>query len=233
MRRWIVFVLCLVVIGVFAKPDFSSFNSTAARNQAFIAYILEQSTVVNQQIMQTRAKIDSLQQQKQLSATDQRWLQQLAADYRLTNFNPNNKKDWTQLLKRVDVIPNSLVLAQAANESGWGTSRFARQGSNYFGLWCRRQGCGMVPRRRADTATHEVRTFDDAFASTQAYIHFLNTNPAFVKLRQLRQNMRIQDNAIVGDELAQGLTPYSALGNQYVQIIRAMMTSYEFKKYDS
>lgn len=134
---------------------------------------------------------------------------------------------FTTLLNRVDVIPPNLVMAQAANESAWGSSRFARKANNLFGQWCYRSGCGVVPLNRREGATHEVKKFKSPFQSLAAYMRNLNTNPAYRKLREIRANLRQRNQPITGQILAQGLKNYSARGQSYVDSLRKLMNAYD------
>lgn len=229
---WLLVLLLSLTAIASGAPNFANFTSISARNQAFIDFVLTQVQSVNQEILTTRIKIKNLQAKATLSAAEVHWLQQVASHYNVDDFNPKLKRDWQRLLQRVDIIPSSLALAQAANESAWGTSRFATQGSNYYGLWCHEPGCGLVPRQRLKSQSHEVQVFADAYASTKAYIHFLNTHPAFIKLRQLRQAVRAEKAALTGQDLVVGLTPYSGLGREYVTIIQAMIENYGFGRFD-
>ncbi|MFM9673737.1 glucosaminidase domain-containing protein, partial [Streptomyces galilaeus] len=81
-------------------------------------------------------------------------------------------------LRRVDIIPKELALMQAANESAWGTSRFARIGLNFFGQWCYSQGCGMIPNRRNSGAAHEVAAFKSVRDAVSSYFKNINTHAA-------------------------------------------------------
>lgn len=231
-RWWLVVLLWLSLSAIGSNVSDLSADHMAIRQQVFVDFILQQTQAVNAEILATRSKIQQLRALNKLSKQDVLWLQQVAKRYGLIDFSYQRRHDWQELLRRVDIIPNSLALAQAANESAWGTSRFARQGANYFGLWCHVPGCGLVPRQRAADKVHEVRIFADAYAATAAYIHFLNTHPAFVKLRELRAALRQEQILLTGHELATGLAPYSALGRDYVNIIQAMISNYEFTQFD-
>jgi Bax protein len=129
------------------------------------------------------------------------------------------------ILDRVDEIPTALVLIQAANESAWGNSRFARQANNYFGQWRFTKGCGLVPLRRNAGAKHEVQYFTSAELSVRAYIHNLNTSPSYKMLRNLRHFLRRQGKPLDAEFLAIGLKDYSERGMDYVRIIQGMIRS--------
>jgi Bax protein len=128
-------------------------------------------------------------------------------------------------LARVDTVPLSLVLAQAANESSWGQSRFAQEGNNLFGEWCFREGCGIVPEQRSAGKSHEVAAFDSVNASVRSYLHNLNTGRAYAALRKLRQQARAAGEAPKAMVLASGLARYSERGLAYVHEIKAMIRS--------
>ena len=137
-----------------------------------------------------------------------------------------------ELIRRVDVIPTSLVLAQAANESAWGTSRFAREGNNIFGQWCFDEGCGLVPNRRGEDASHEVRAFASVEAAVRAYFRNLNTHPSYEDLRTLRASMRMQGLPLNSMVLARGLTRYSERGMDYVLELQDMIRINELRERD-
>lgn len=134
---------------------------------------------------------------------------------------------WTRLLRRVDVIPVKLVLAQAANESAWGTSRFAREGNNLFGQWCFTKGCGMVPIRRAEGASHEVALFTTPAASVRAYMLNLNSGGAYEHFRKIRIGLKRMNKPQSAIVLAAGLEKYSERGRDYVRSIRDMIRGNE------
>ena len=128
-----------------------------------------------------------------------------------------------RLLQRVDVVPPGLVLAQAANESAWGTSRFSREGNNLFGQWTYDADKGLVPRRRREGADHYVRVFSGPRESVRAYLLNLNTNAAYSAFREMRAYLRESGQALDPVVLAGGLEAYSERGRAYVADIRQMI----------
>jgi Bax protein len=132
-----------------------------------------------------------------------------------------------KMLIHVDKIPASLALIQAAKESGWGTSYFAREGNNLFGHWCFEKGCGIIPRRRPEGATYEVRTFDDVADSVRAYIRNLNSHPAYREVRMQRYRMRLAGKQPDAHLMAGGLEHYSGIGMKYVETVREMIEGNE------
>nr|WP_285817562.1 glucosaminidase domain-containing protein [Echinimonas agarilytica] len=124
---------------------------------------------------------------------------------------------------RINTVPVALALAQAAKESGWGTSRFARQGNNLFGQWCFSKGCGLVPLQRKPGAKHEVATFDSPAYSVDAYVRNINANGAYQLLRQHRQSLQNQAMPELVKALILGLGSYSERGQAYVHEVDAMI----------
>jgi len=136
-----------------------------------------------------------------------------------------------QLLLRVDVVPASLVIAQAAKESGWGRSRFAREGNNNFGIWCFTRGYGMPPERRAEGRHHEVAMFDTVEEGVRYYVRTINSHIAYNDLRQMRAEARHQHRAFAGETLATGLLRYSERGLMYVDEIKSMIRYNQLQRF--
>ena len=116
-----------------------------------------------------------------------------------------------------------MALAQAALESGWGTSRFAREANNLFGQWCFDEGCGMVPDRRIAGAQHEVRSFETVDAAIAAYFRNINSHPVYAPLRDIRQSARKRGGGLSGLDMAAGLTRYSERGEAYIDEVRQVI----------
>lgn len=161
-----------------------------------------------------------------------RGLSALLQHYRLEDSELQGAELLAELQKRIDIIPVSLILAQAANESAWGTSRFAKEGNNYFGQWCFVEGCGIVPAGRDDGKVHEVARFDSIGDSVRSYIRNLNTHPAYEEFRELRAQLRSEGKPVTGEALANGLLPYSQRGQHYVDVLKAMIRVNNLAEYD-
>jgi Bax protein len=127
------------------------------------------------------------------------------------------------LLRRVDELPVALVLAQAALESGWGTSRFAREANNLFGIWTWESEGGVVPERRRAGMRHRVRAYDDLRASVHGYMRNLNVGHAYIELRKQRAALRAAGRPLDAVVLAQSLSAYSERGMEYVDEITVMI----------
>ncbi len=159
-----------------------------------------------------------------LAPSEQAGVVRLSERYRLPVDSASiNPEHLDRLLQRVDVVPPPLALSQAAIESGWGRSRFARQGNNIFGEWCFEPGCGIVPKGRSKGTRHEVARFKSPAGSIRSYVHNLNTHPAYVDFRVARRRQRSSRDTLDAHALAGKLTAYSTLREEYVRRIRSMM----------
>ena len=147
-------------------------------------------------------------------------------------FSGENTRKLDLLLNKVDVVPASLILAQSANESAWGTSRFATEANNFFGIWCFKKGCGLTPKYRDEGLVHEVARFDTVQDGVSHYVHTINTHPAYKHLRELRTEQRQVNNSLNGTKLAIGLTNYSIRRQAYVQEIQAMIRYNNLQQYN-
>lgn len=160
------------------------------------------------------------------------WLQVLAYQYGLPKVDYTQDGHWIDVIERVDIIPLSLVIAQAINESDWGRSRFARLGNNYFGKWCYKPGCGFVPLRRPARATYEVKSYVNMGSSIHDYLLNLNSHKAYQQLRDIRASMRKRNQDLTGYALAAGLVNYSQRRQEYVGIIQGLIKHFHLDKYD-
>lgn len=152
-----------------------------------------------------------------LDRSETQWLDGIAQRYKL------KKPDFDVLLRRVDIVPPSLALAQAAEESGWGRSRFAREGNALFGQRVYGGTGGIVPKERAEGEVYRVRAFDSALHAVRAYKHNLNTHSAYAAFRIKRAEMRRRRGWLDGYALADGLVKYSERREAYLTAIRSIM----------
>ncbi|MDF2690313.1 MAG: Protein bax [Gammaproteobacteria bacterium] len=233
------------VAGVYAMPslvqlpDFKKVtSSTQQKQQYFIDFMLPKIEAANLQLLVTRQRIqhlaESYDRYGRIDKADQEWLQEIAEEYQVPPFQFKSRTlDISALLNRVDIIPPSLVLAQAINESAWGTSRFAQQANNIFGQWCFTPDCGLVPAQRPAGASYEVQKFPDVLASVDAYMYNLNTNPVFQPFRTLRAQLRASGQPLTGQSLVPGLMNYSQRHQDYIDSIQAGITNYNLAQYDN
>ena len=244
-RRWLILVgfsvgLALIFVvwqqGIFEPaetlPDFAGYSQVSEKKQAFFDYLLPRVTAANQQVRAERARLQALKQQLEegdslssdLSTESVAFLRQSSSRYRVPNRDSLSQQEvLNQLMDRVDEIPPSLVLAQAANESAWGTSSFARHQLNLFGIWCYTENCGVVPKHRAAGATHQVAAFESVQDCIDYYLLNLNSHPAYTTLRALRSQLREKQEVLSGEHLAPGLLKYSQRGQLYVDELIEMI----------
>ncbi len=212
-------------------PDFSTHSDTTEKKVAFFSYLYPRVVLANARILIQRQYLMALDEKDELTAEEQRWLEQQSERLRV-EADIGSDEMFDLLTRRLDAIPPSLILAQAANESAWGTSRFARSGNNLFGQWCFSKGCGLVPENRVDGASHEVASFQSPYQSIRSYIQNLNRHPAYQALRNTREQLRHSDTNVSGHALAQGLISYSERGAEYVEEIRSMIRYNNLSFYD-
>lgn len=213
-------------------PVFADYPAGDARKQAFFDYFAPIIAEENAKVLEWREKVEGWQNSGGPGQWQRSTLENLTSNYFMKDFNRNDPEDWNALLKRIDIVPVSLALAQAAKESGWGTSRFAVSANNYFGEWCFAKGCGVVPENRNSGATHEVASFDNPADSVRSYLRNLNRHRAYAAFRELRAEEREKGSALSGLSLAGGLSEYSERGPVYVEELRSMIRHNELEPYD-
>ena len=208
-------------------PDFNKYDNVEEKKIEFFDFLAPLVKAENQRVLKERAFVLSQLQEvrngKEPTPQEIDILQQLASKYRVKSGPSEGMDFYTRLLLHIDIVPVELALIQAANESAWGTSYFARKGNNLFGQWCFEEGCGIVPRRRAEGAKHEVKDFENVALSVREYIRNLNSHPAYKRLRIERYKARLNGKTPDAGELAIGLQSYSGIGMEYVHILRQMI----------
>lgn len=216
-------------------PVFNAYQDVHEKKRAFFDFMLPLIRDVNADILADRRKLITLARKldagAELSGGERQTLKQLFRDYRMQVPTKITAGKIQNLLERADVVPASLVLAQSANESGWGTSRFAVEANNYFGIWCFRTGCGVTPKHRTAGLTHEVAKYDSVKDGVNAYMRTINTHRAYEMLRAMRAEKRLQQQDVTGQLLAQGLLKYSERGEDYVREIQAMIRHNKLEEY--
>jgi Bax protein len=211
-----------------AVPDFAAIKDNLERKKAFFAYLEPYIERENSRLWKLRQQVLALQAKQRLQ---QAWtLEEYAFIYSLfdefkVDYPEADARGLQDLLTRVDVLPVSLVLNQAAKESGWGSSRFAAEGYNFFGQWCFKAGCGVVPSRRSAGKYHEVAMFEHIAESVNAYFYNLNTFYVYEDLRAIRADLRAKQQEVTGEHLVHGLIRYSERGERYVLEIKDMIAA--------
>ena len=182
----------------------------------------------NKLVLEERSRLEKLapgQRAGRLSEADAGWLEDLASSYNVID-TPEQKLDAAaidELLRRVDMVPISLTLSQSAEESGWGTSRFAAEGNALFGQWAWGEKAIKPRQQRTGMGNYGIAAFDTTLDSVRAYMRNLNTHRAYGDLRSKRAELRRQEKSITGRILAATLTSYSERGAAYVETLYTIM----------
>ncbi len=212
-----------------------SVKDVGARKRVFLRVVLPLVLEVNRRIERRRRYFLQLRQRMAeggglaaLDAREREWLDAMTDRYRV------KKGEWDKLKRRLDGVPPSLALAQAATESGWGTSRFAREGNALYGQWTwDAKDTGMVPLQRGKGKTHRIRTFPNLLASVRGYVNNLNTHRAYKKLRDERTRLRRQGKGLDGPTLARTLDRYSERGQAYIDDLLTIMKANDLAALDA
>lgn len=206
-------------------PDITHL-SVKRKKSLFFRVLLPLIVAENERLRQARHWLEGVMEHGYIDDMVQRSrLQRLLEEFGLETNDEIDSGQLEQLYQRVDVIPPGLALAQAANESGWGTSRFSLQVNNLFGEWTYRADEGIVPLRRREGAEHYVRRFGSLRDSVRSYINNLNRHRAYSSFRRLRADQRRKGVEPDAMTLAGGLLRYSGKGKAYVASIRALINN--------
>ncbi len=211
-------------------PDLAQVPEAADRKAIFFRAVLPLVLQVNEEIKAERAKLldirARLRASRHVAQAERRWLAAMAERYETT------PGDVDQLAKRVDVIPVSMALAQAAEESGWGSSRFVREGNALFGQWTTAAEGHQVPLDRDGGQTHRVAAFASLLDSTRAYVRNLNSHRAYREFRDARALFRAEGREPDSFDLAGTLGRYSQRNGDYVRRIRGLIMVNGLRQFD-
>lgn len=204
------------------------YSSVEERKKSFFEHLYPIVRKSNERILEERDQVltffESFKRvDDSLEAEQGTRLKALGVKYRVKPSKLPSEEGFEELKRKVDAIPEELALVQAANESNWGRSRFAKEGNNLFGEWCFTEGCGIIPKRRSAGSKHEVAAFTNVELSVRSYMRNLNSHPAYKMLRDIRYKRRQEGKEPKASELAVGLSKYAGIGNEYVRILRSML----------
>jgi len=226
------------------KPDIKNIpkqkkaitQSSTSSKKIFIEKLLPYIDKENTRLIQIRKQVLTINQQLEAAITvsekSKIWLKKIARKYRVKGNPITKPQARDELLSKVDMIPSSLTLAQAANESAWGKSRFATEANNLFGIWTYDESKGLKPKNRDPEKKHLVRIFDHYGESVSYYMHTLNSHPAYIKLRDIRHQQRNNKLTLNGFEMADGLEKYSAKGDLYIKLIQQLILQNQWAQLD-
>jgi len=205
--------------------DLKTLGNTKEKRELFIKILLPLILDVNSKIIDDRKKLFKILSKNFNTAGERVWLKRRFKEYKIDD------QDLSKLKMRMDIIPVSLALAQAANESGWGTSRFALEGNALFGQWTWSKK-GISPENQDPNKTHKVLQFQVLKASVKAYKNNLNTHNAYKEFREVRAQLRQENKQITGLDLIKYLKAYAAIGEKYVRILEDIIVKNSLTDFD-
>ena len=205
--------------------EMKSIESSGKRKSLFIKIILPLVLEENNRIIIDRKKLFSILNKNKNSKDEIKWLNQRFKQYGVLN------KDLATLKVRMDIIPVSLAIAQAAKETGWGTSRFAIEGNALFGQWTW-SGEGIKPAGADTDATYKVMKFNVLKASVRAYQRNLNTHSSYKKFRFVRAQLRDDNKKLDSLKLAEYLNNYAQTGTEYTKVLKQIIQQNQLKDFD-
>ncbi len=197
--------------------DLETIQSPKLKKETFIQIVLPLVVAENERILEDREKLKLLSDKKFTTDLEKQWLRQKLLEYKV------KKGDLNELMNRMDIIPTSIALAQAAKESGWGTSRFALEGNAIYGQWTW-SGQGIAPLHRDGDKNHKILKFPILRASVKAYKNNLNTHKSYKAFREKRLQLRNKNKKINGLELTETLKNYAQTGSEYTKILNQIIT---------
>ena len=205
--------------------DLKALGNTSKKRELFIKIILPLILDENEKITDDRKKLFKIISKNFNTAGERVWLKRRFQEYKIDD------KDLSKLKMRMDIIPVSIALAQAANESGWGTSRFALEGNALFGQWTWSKS-GISPKNKDPNASHKVLQFQILKASVRAYKNNLNTHNAYKEFREERAKLRESGDRINGLLLTKYLKNYAGIGERYVEILDLIISNNSLTDFD-
>jgi len=206
-------------------PDLKNIKSTSKKKETFIKIVLPLIIDENNKILDNRKKLFKILAKPANSMGEKRWLKRRFEDYQVKN------EDISELKLRMDIIPASLAIAQAAKESGWGTSRFALEGNAMFGQWT--YGKDGIKPKDSGSKDHKVLKFPMLRSSVMAYQRNLNTHKAYREFRKNRAILRANNKKISGLDLVIYLKNYAATGKEYVKTLTSIISQNKLTDFDN
>ena len=205
--------------------DLDSVQNIEERKELFIKIVLPLIIDSNNSIKSDRKKLFNILNKKNNSAVEKKWLRKKFKEYKIDN------KDIATLKKRMDIVPVSLAIAQAAKETGWGTSRFALEGNALYGQWTWGND-GIDPNEKDSTKSHKVKRFKILKMSIESYKNNLNTHSGYQEFREVRAELREKKQEITGLKLTKYLNRYAKTGKEYTKIIQLIIKQNSLDDFD-
>ena len=205
--------------------DLNTLGDTSKKRELFIKIVLPLILDENSKITEDRKKLFKILGKNFNTVGERVWLKRRFKEYKIED------KDLAKLKMRMDIIPVSIAIAQAANESGWGTSRFALEGNALFGQWTWSKK-GITPKNKDPNQSHKILQFQILKASVRAYKNNLNTHNAYKEFREVRAQLREEGKKIIGLDLTRYLKNYAAIGEKYVRILEDIIEKNSLTDFD-
>ena len=205
--------------------DLKTLGSTKKKRELFLKIILPLILNENAKITEDRDKLFKIISKNFNTVGERVWLKRRFKEYKIED------QDLAKLKMRMDIIPVSIALAQAANESGWGTSRFALEGNALFGQWTYSKK-GISPKNKDPDQSHKILQFQILKASVRAYKNNLNTHRAYQEFREARARLKQENKQVTGLDLTKYLKRYASIGEKYVEILEAIIKNNSLTDFD-
>ena len=206
--------------------DLKKIKSTQKKKDTFIKIVMPLILDENSKILDDRKKLFKILGKQSNTRGEKVWLKRRFKDYQI------EKEDIAELKLRMDVIPTSLAIAQAAKESGWGTSRFALEGNAMFGQWTWGKD-GIEPKDKKTNQDHKILKFPMLRSSVKAYMTNLNTHRGYKQFRDVRAELRRKNKKMSGLELVNYLHNYAQTGSEYVKVLEKIIKQNELTDFDN
>ncbi len=206
--------------------DLDEIKDTKLKKETFIKIVLPLVVAENDKILDDKIKLKRITSKKMTTDKEKSWLRLKLREYKVKN------SDITELNKRMDIIPVSIALAQAAKESGWGTSRFALEGNAIFGQWTW-TGQGIEPLNKGKNEGHKILRFPILRASVKAYKNNLNTHKGYSEFREKRYSIRKRNKTIKGLDLTDTLDRYAQTGKKYTDILEQIIKQNDLSDFET
>ena len=200
-------------------------ESVKKRKEFFIQIVLPLILEENKNIKLDRKRLFSIINKSNNTKSEKQWLEKKYKQYGIPS------RDLSILKRRMDIVPVSLALAQAAKETGWGTSRFALKGNALFGQWTW-SGEGLKPKNAEKGEEHKVMKFHSLQLSVRAYLRNLNTHSSYKNLRKAITDLRNRNKLLDSIVLSNHLDKYAETGNEYIKVLQKIITQNNLKDFD-
>ena len=205
--------------------DLGMIKNVKEKKETFLQILLPLVVAENENIKKDREYLLKILKGNE-SEESKKWLNKKYQAYKVSDRNIN------ELIEKIDIIPTSIALAQAAKESGWGTSRFALEGNAIYGQWTW-NGDGIEPLEKTKNQNHKILKFPLLRASVKAYIANLNTHRGYKRFRVKRANLRKQNKKLAGIDLIHELDNYAQTGKEYTKILEQIIKQNDLDELES